>query len=73
MISVMADLTDGPGPGADTEPEGEARDWGRALDIAGIIAGVFLVVIIADIATDGKLISRRLIRKPPEGEPVEPE
>jgi hypothetical protein len=69
----MADLDEGPGPGADTEPPGEARDWGRALDIAGIVAGVFLIVIIADIATDGKLISRHLIRKPKGDEPVEPE
>ena len=70
----MADLTEsGPGPVADTEPQGEARDWGRALDIAGIIAGIFLAAIIADIWTDGRLISRRLTRKPPEGEPVEPE
>lgn len=36
--------------------------WGRVLDVAGIIAGVLLVVIIADIWTDGRLISRRLMR-----------
>jgi hypothetical protein len=70
----MADLTGDPGPVADTEsPAAEARDWGRALDIAGIIAGVFLIAIIADIWSDGKLISRHLLRKPPGGEQVEPE
>jgi hypothetical protein len=69
----MADLTGDPGPGADAEPTGEVRDWGRALDIAGIVAGVFLVLIIADIWSDGKLISRHLTRKPPGGEQVEPE
>lgn len=70
----MADLTDGPGPGADTDPapEGEARDWGRALDAAGIIAGILLALIIADIWTDGKLISRHLIRPRPDGEPGDP-
>ena len=62
MISVMADLTAGPAPAAGTgDPPGEARDWGRALDAAGIIAGIFLALIVADIWTDGKLISRRLL------------
>jgi hypothetical protein len=44
-------------------PEQEADDfgrWGRVLDTAGVIAGVFLILIVADIWTDGRLISRRL-------------
>jgi hypothetical protein len=71
MICVMTDLTAGPGPDADTEsPAGEARDWGRALDAAGIIAGVLLIVIVADIMTDGRLVSRRLLHRNPEaGDP----
>lgn len=59
----MADSAESPGPGADTSPEGEARDWGRLLDAAGIIAGILLAVIVVDIATEGRLISRRLHRK----------
>jgi hypothetical protein len=67
----MTDLTAGPGPDADTKsPAGEARDWGRLLDAAGIIAGVLLLVIVADIATDGKLISRHLHK--PKGDDVDP-
>lgn len=71
----MADSQEGPGPGADTEPaHGEARDWGRVLDIAGIAAGVVLVFIVADILSDGRLISRRLPWAPrQEGETGEPE
>jgi hypothetical protein len=37
------------------------------LDTAGLIAGALLVFIVADILTDGRLISRRL-RKPPPAE-----
>jgi hypothetical protein len=57
-------LSAGPGPG-DTPPPDEARDWGRLLDAAGIIAGCLLVAIVADILSDGRLISRRLARRPP--------
>lgn len=39
------------------------------LDAAGIIAGVLLIVIVADIWTDGRLISRHLHRNPDEGTP----
>ena len=53
-------------PEADTTEPAE-RDWGRLLDTAGIIAAILLAVIVIDIATDGKLISRRL-HKPPEGQ-----
>jgi len=51
----------------DTEPEDGAPGWGRLLDTAGIIAAILLAAIVIDIATDGKLISRRL-HKPPEGQ-----
>lgn len=66
----MADTPEspGPGPGADDSvTSGESPDWGRLLDAAGIIAGVLLIVIVADIFTDGRLISRHLYR-PPRGE-----
>jgi hypothetical protein len=65
--AVMADTPVAP---AETDTEGE-RDWGRLLDIAGIAAGILLLVIVADIASDGKLISRRLHR--PQTEEVQPD
>jgi hypothetical protein len=43
----------------------EERGAGRLLDAAGIAAGVLIVLICADIWTDGKLISRRLLKVPP--------
>ena len=46
------------------QPE-EAKGW-DALDTAGLIAAVLLVVIVADIATDGRLVSRRLRPRPPQ-------
>jgi hypothetical protein len=49
-----------------TEPAG-GQGWGRLLDLAGIAAGILLIVIVADIVSDGRLISRRL-RKPQDGE-----
>lgn len=57
---------------AEEQAEGTGRA-GRMLDAAGIAAGVVLVVILLDIWTDGKVISRWLTRrKPPEDEvPVE--
>jgi hypothetical protein len=68
----MADSAEGPGPGADAPgPDAEAPDWGRLLDAAGIAAGVVLLVIIADIWTDGKFISRYL-RRGGEGETGDP-
>ena len=40
------------------------RGW-TALDTAGLIAGILLAAILADILTDGRLISRRLRPRPP--------
>lgn len=57
----MADSLEGPGPDAPPADDGQ-RDWGRVLDGLGIVAGVILVVIVADIVSDGRLISRRLHR-----------
>jgi hypothetical protein len=59
----MADTTTAPPDAAPAQDAPEARDWGRALDVAGVLAGVVLAVIVADILTDGRLVSRRL-RKP---------
>lgn len=56
----MADTAEGPSPAAADETTAEAPAWGRLLDTAGIIAGILLLVIVADIWTDGRLISRRL-------------
>ena len=47
------------------EPDSEGGGWGRALDAAGIVAGLVLAAIIIDIFSDGRLISRRLRREPP--------
>lgn len=57
-----------PADPAEETAEPGAGGWGRALDAAGIAAGVLLVVIVADIWTDGRLISRRLARarRPPQ-------
>ncbi len=44
---------------AEGEPD-EGGAWGRIVDGAGIIAGVVLAVIVVDIFTDGRFISRRL-------------
>ena len=54
-------------PAADAEPSG----W-DVMDTVGLIAGALLVVIVIDIVSDGRLISRRL-RGPkpaPQPEPV---
>lgn len=52
-----------------TPPETEeAPKWG-ALDTVGLIAGVILVAIVIDIASDGRLISRRLRPRPPQPAP----
>jgi len=62
--AVMTDTAEGAGPGAAppaTDGDGAgAPDWGRLLDAAGIVAGVILLVILADIWTDGRLVSRHL-------------
>jgi len=62
-------------PAASGETEAPpAFDWGRVIDGAGICAAVILVVIVADIFSDGRLISRRLMRSreqpPPVPDPV---
>jgi hypothetical protein len=58
-------------------PPGGGGAWSRALDVAGVLAGVLLVAMAADMITDGRLISRRLLRRqqppaatdqPPEGD-----
>jgi hypothetical protein len=46
-------------------PEQETRGW-TGLDTAGLCAGILLAVILADILTDGRLISRRLRPRPPQ-------
>lgn len=56
---------------ADSREPGE-RKRPDFLDVAGALAGLVLAVIVADILTDGRLISRRLqgLRgRPPGGEP----
>ena len=53
---------------ADDQPRG--WDW---LDTAGLIAGAVLIVILADIFTDGRVISRRLgSRQAPAPDPEVP-
>lgn len=47
-------------PAADDDDQGDG--WGRALDVAGIVAAGALVIILLDIWTDGKFISRWLGR-----------
>ena len=55
-------------PEADDQPRG--WDW---LDTAGLIAGVVLIVILADIFTDGRVISRHLPgRQAPAPDPEVP-
>lgn len=62
MIASMADSAEDPGTG-EGAPPGDARNWGRVLDAAGVGACIILGLIVADILTDGRLISRRLRRK----------
>lgn len=51
-------------PAEGDQAEGTPRDWGRVLDVAGVAAAAVLVVIVADIWTDGRVISRWLQRRP---------
>lgn len=53
---------------ADPAPDAEPDGW-DAMDTLGVIAGVVLVVIVADIVSDGRLISRRLRGTKPAQEP----
>jgi len=67
MSSDDTTATTDPAPG-DAAPGG----WGW-LDTAGLIAGALLLVMLADILTDGRLISRRLTgrrQQQPENEGV---
>lgn len=48
-------------PEAPTEETAPGWNW---VDTCGIIAGIVLVVILADVFTDGRLISRRLKGRP---------
>jgi hypothetical protein len=63
------------GPGLVPEGDGTLADspgWGRLLDAAGVAAGLLLLVIVADVLSDGRLISRRLYRRGEEpGDPAE--
>jgi len=59
-------------PPAATEADDQPRGWDW-LDTAGLIAGAVLIVILADIFTDGRVISRRLGSRQasaPDPEPV---
>lgn len=60
------------GGAADASDDGqvlEPRGFGW-LDAAGVVAGVALIVIVVDILSDGRLISRRLVRRfTPEAAP----
>lgn len=55
-------------PAADDD--GGGRGGMTWLDGLGIAAGVMLAVIVVDILSDGRLISRRLLRR---GEPQAPQ
>lgn len=44
---------------ATAEPAAEPGGW-EIMDTLGLIAAIFLVAIVADILSDGRLISRRL-------------
>lgn len=72
----MADTTSAPGTGTGEQGAEGAEDeqprWGRALDAAGVVAGVILVAIVIDIWTDGRLISRRLGRRGGDDDDQEP-
>lgn len=55
-------------PQAGTEPDA-ARHWGGILlDIAGIAAGIMLVLIVVDIWADGRISGRLAARRRPQPE-----
>ena len=53
----------------ETTPEETAPDTWNWVDTCGIIAGVVLVVILIDVFTDGRLVSRRLKARPVQPAP----
>lgn len=59
--------TETPAPAA--EEQDAPKGW-DTFDTLGVIAGVLLVAIVADILTDGRLISRRLRPRPAPAEEV---
>lgn len=66
-------MPDTAAPAKPVKPDEGAEPGGwDVMDTLGLIAGALLIVIVIDIVSDGRLISRRL-RKPqaqPEPEPV---
>jgi len=50
---ATAAATSPPASGADEQDAG--RGWGIVLDVAGVIAGLIVVFVVADIWTGGKL------------------
>jgi len=58
-------------PAPPLEDDSERSGWGRVMDAAGILAGLLLLVIVADIWSDGRLVSRRLMRNREAGGEVE--
>lgn len=63
--------TETPAKPADPPAEDQGGGWG-AMDTLGVIAGILLAVIVADILTDGRVISRRLRGQPKPAEPEVP-
>lgn len=67
MLGVMAENQTqqqaAPADGQDGEQESGGGWGGRVLDAVGVVAGVALVIMAADILSDGRLISRRLRRR----------
>jgi hypothetical protein len=57
-----------PAPETEETEAGPKFDW---VDAVGIFAGIVLIVIVADVFTDGRLISRRLRSPRPEPAPEE--
>jgi hypothetical protein len=51
-------------PPADADPA-EGLNWGRVLDVAGLVAAGVLIVILVDIVSDGRFLSARLRRRGP--------
>lgn len=64
----MPTETQAPAKPAKAEPDPEPSGW-DAMDTLGLIAAAVLIVIVADIVSDGRLISRRLRGPKPAAEP----